>query len=102
LSRDEPVLVSLLVLLVSEWVLRSRYGFNRETLLGIFRSLLEARELSFEDEPALEEALFRWRYCPCQFSDCLITAHDRQMRCRATATFDEKAARLPRAERVSQ
>jgi hypothetical protein len=29
LSRDEPVLVSLLVLLESEWVLRSRYGFGR-------------------------------------------------------------------------
>ena len=56
LSRDEPVLVSLLVLLESEWVLRSRYGFNREALMSIFRALLEARELSFEDEPALEEA----------------------------------------------
>jgi predicted nucleic-acid-binding protein len=30
LGRDEPVLVSPLVLLESEWVLRSRYGFNRE------------------------------------------------------------------------
>jgi predicted nucleic-acid-binding protein len=59
LSRDEQVLVSLLVLLESEWVLRSRYGFNREAVLSIFRALLEARELSFEDEPALEEALFR-------------------------------------------
>jgi predicted nucleic acid-binding protein len=37
LGRDEPVLVSLLVLLESEWVLRSRYGFNREALLSIFR-----------------------------------------------------------------
>jgi hypothetical protein len=36
--------------------LRSRYGFNREALLKIFRALLEARELSFEEEPALEEA----------------------------------------------
>jgi predicted nucleic-acid-binding protein len=43
LGRDEPVLVSLLVLLESEWVLRSRYGFNREALLSIFRALLEAR-----------------------------------------------------------
>jgi len=102
LSRDEPVLVSLLVLLESEWVLRSRYGFDRGALLGIFRSLLEARELSFEDEPALEEALFHWKDSPCQFSDCLITAHNRQMGCRATATLDEKAARLPGAERVNQ
>jgi predicted nucleic-acid-binding protein len=99
LSHDEPVLVSLLVsllvLLESEWVLRSRYGFNREALLSIFRALLEARELSFEDEPALEEALFRWKDSACGFSDCLITAHNRQMGCRATATFDGKAARLP-------
>jgi predicted nucleic-acid-binding protein len=100
LSRDEPVLVSLLVLLESEWVLRSRYGFNREALLGIFRALLEARELSFEDEPALEEALFRWKDGVCEFSDCLITAHNRQMGCRATATFDAKAARLPGTEPV--
>jgi predicted nucleic-acid-binding protein len=95
LSRDEPVLVSLLVLLESEWVLRSRYGFDREALLSIFRALLEARELSFEDEPAFEEALFHWKDSVCGFSDCLITAHNRQIGCRATATVDAKAARLP-------
>src|SRR6202522_2326828 len=95
LSDDEPVLVSLLVLLESEWVLRSRYGFNRETLLSIFRALLEARELSFEDEPAVEEALFHWKDSACGFSDCLIAAHNRQMGCRATTTFDGRAARLP-------
>jgi predicted nucleic-acid-binding protein len=65
------------------------------TLLSIFRASLEARELSFEDEPALEEALFRWKDSACGFSDCLITSHNRQVRCRATATFDGKAARLP-------
>ena len=100
LHRDELVLVSLLVLLESEWVLRSRYGFNRARLLEIFRALLEARELSFEDEPALEEALFRWKDSACEFSDCLITAHNRQIGCRATATFDGKAARLPGTELV--
>ncbi|MGO9930740.1 MAG: PIN domain-containing protein [Steroidobacteraceae bacterium] len=94
-SNDEPVLVSLLVLLESEWVLRSRYGFNREALLSIFRALLEARELLFEDEPALEEALFHWKDGACGFFDCLITAHNRRMGCRATAAFDGKAARLP-------
>ena len=100
LARDETVLVSLMVLLESECVLRSRYGFNRQALLGIFRALLEARELSFEDEPALEEALFRWKDSACEFSDCLITAHNRQIGCRATATFDGKAARLPGTELI--
>src|ERR1700733_564668 len=95
IGRDEPVLVALLGLLEAEWVLRGRYGFNREALLSIFRALLEARELSFEDEPALEEALFRWKDTACGFSDCLITAHNRQMGSRPTAPFEGKAARLP-------
>lgn len=95
ISRDEPVLNSLLVLLESEWVLRNRYGFSRDAIMDIFRTLLQARELSFEDEPALEEALFRWKDSACGFSDCLIAAHNRQLGCRATATFDNKAARLP-------
>jgi predicted nucleic-acid-binding protein len=100
IDYDDMVLVSLLVLLESEWVLRSRYGFDRVAILAIFRALLEARELSFEDEPALEEALFRWKDSACEFSDCLITAHNRQIGCRATATFDGKAARLPGTELI--
>jgi predicted nucleic-acid-binding protein len=97
LDREESVLVSLLVLIESEWVLRSRYEFKREAILGMFRVLLGARELSFEDEPAVEEALFHWKDSVCGFADCLITAHNRQLGCRATATFDAKAARLPGA-----
>ena len=95
LGREEPVLVSLLVLIESEWVLRSSYGFKKDSILGMFRALLETRELSFEDEPAVEEALFQWKDSACGFADCLITAHNRQLGCRATATFDAKAARLP-------
>jgi predicted nucleic-acid-binding protein len=97
LGREEPVLVSLLVLIESEWVLRSNYGFKRDAVLSMFRALLEARELSFEDEPAVEEALFHWKDSACGLADCLITAHNRQLGCRATATFDAKAARLPGA-----
>jgi len=97
LDREESVLVSLLVLIESEWVLRSKYEFEREAILGMFRALLGARELSFEDEPAVEEALFHWKDSVCGFTDCLIIAHNRQLGCRATATFDAKAARLPGA-----
>jgi predicted nucleic-acid-binding protein len=94
-ARDESVLISLLVLIETEWVLRSRYELERGTMLSLFRAALEARELSFEDEPAVEEALFRWKDSTCGLSDCLIAAHNRQLGCRATATFDAKAARLP-------
>ncbi|MEO7726427.1 MAG: type II toxin-antitoxin system VapC family toxin [Burkholderiales bacterium] len=96
-NRGEPVLVSLPVLIETEWVLRSRYGLDRTAVTGVFRAALETRELSFEDEPAIEEALMHWQDSACGFADCLIAAHNSRLGCRATATFDVKAARLPGA-----
>lgn len=94
-ATDGAVFVSLPVMVETEWVLRSRYGLDKEATLGALRSLLAARELAFEDEPAIEEALFYWADSTSGFADCLIGAHNRQLGCRATATFDLKASRVP-------
>ncbi len=94
-NRGEPVVVSLLVLIETEWVLRSRYEFDKDAVHRSLRSLLETRELEFEDESAVEEALFDFVEGPSGFADCLIAAHNRQLGCTATATFDAKAARTP-------
>ena len=99
-AHDEVVLVSLPVLLEAEWVLRSRYEMAPEAILGLFRAALETRELAFEDEAAVEEALFNWQEDLSGFSDCLIVAHNRQLGCRSTATFDARAARLPGASKA--
>lgn len=95
LTRDEGILVSLLVLIETEWVLRSRYELDKGAVLEAMRLLLTSRELSFEDEPAVEEALYHWKDAACGFADCLVVAHNRRLRCRATATFDVKAMRIP-------
>jgi predicted nucleic-acid-binding protein len=100
IAEQEMVLVSLPVLLNTEWVLRSRYEVPPETILGLFRGALEARELAFEDEAAVEEALFNWQDSQGGFSDCLIVAHNRHLGCRSTATFDARAARLPGASKA--
>jgi predicted nucleic-acid-binding protein len=100
IAEQEMVLVSLPVLLETEWVLRSRYEVPPGTILGLFRRALEARELAFEDEAAVEEALFNWHDSQGGFSDCLIVAHNRQLGCRSTATFDARAARLPGASKA--
>ena len=94
-ERGETVVVSLLVLIETEWVLRSRYELEREAIQRSLRSLLETRELEFEDEAAVEEALFNYLEGPAGFGDCLIAAHNRRLGCTATATFDAKAARTP-------
>ena len=91
----EPVHISLLVLLETEWVLRSRYKLSKEEILGTFSELLSAVDMSLEDESSIEEALFVWKDSPAQFADCLIGARNRTLGCVATATFDTGALKLP-------
>jgi predicted nucleic-acid-binding protein len=52
-------------------------------------------DLSFEDEPSIEEALFLWKESPARFADCLIRARHRALGCAATASFDSDAVKLP-------
>jgi len=94
-NKGEPVFVSQLVLLETEWVLRSRYKLTKADILGTFSDLLSSIELSIEDEPAVEEALYVWKDSPAQFADCLIGAHCRSCKCQATASFDTDALKLP-------
>jgi predicted nucleic-acid-binding protein len=93
-GKGEPVLVSLLVLLEIEWVLRSRYGLSKVEILAAFSALLEAADLAFEDETSVEYALYSWKDSAADFADCLIEARNRRLGCSATATFDGKALRL--------
>ena len=92
--RNEPVSVSLLVLLETEWVLRSRYEVTKTETLAVFSAMLEAADLRIEDEPSVEQALYSWKDSTADFADCLIDARNRRLGCRATATFDEKALKL--------
>jgi predicted nucleic-acid-binding protein len=89
-----PVRISLLVLLETEWVLRSRYKLKKGEILSAFSDLLSAVDMSFEDEPSIEEALFVWKDSPAQFADCLIGARHRALGCTSTATFDGDALKL--------
>ena len=94
-ASGHRVFVSQLVLLETEWVLRSRYGFPKAEIIDVVSCLLDAADVQLEDEPAAEEALFVWKDSAADFADCLIGAHNRRLGCRATATFDSKAAKPP-------
>jgi len=93
-SSGEPVLVSLLVLLETEWVLRSRYGLAKAEILAVVSTLLDTSDMAFEDEPSVERAVYSWKSSSADFADCLIEARNRRIGCRATATFDTKALKL--------
>src|SRR5438552_15992801 len=74
----ENVFVSLVVLVESEWVLRSRYRLRKTQIMGAISGLLDAADVAFEDEAAVEEAVFAWEESTADFADCIIGAHNRR------------------------
>ena len=94
-AAGRPIFISLLVLLETEWVLRSRYGLSKKLMLAAFSGLLDADDVFLENEPVIEEALFLWKEATADFAGCLIGAQHRRLGCRATASFDAKALKLP-------
>ena len=94
IAAGRRVFISLLVLLETEWVLRSRYDASKVELIATISALLTSVDVDIEDEPAVEEALFVWKDHAVGFADCLIGARNRRLGCSATMTFDAKAARI--------
>ncbi len=94
-SAGRRVFVNQLVIMEAEWVLRSRYAVSKHQIIETLTGLLGAADVQFEDEPAMEQALFLWKDSAADFADCLIGAKNRRLGCRATASFDTKATKLP-------
>jgi predicted nucleic-acid-binding protein len=94
-SRQAALFVPSTVMLELEWVLRSRYRFDKNTVLQAFSALLETQELEFQAEEALERALHAYRQGAAEFADCLhaglCAAADRA----PLLTFDEKGRANP-------
>ena len=57
-------------------------------------ALLDTADMTFEDEPSVESAVYSWKDSTADFADCLIESRNRRLGCRATATFDGKALKL--------
>jgi len=94
-AKGEPILINLLVLLETEWVLRSRYNLAKADICSAFSALLDTSDLAFEDEASIEGALYNWKDSAADFADCLIEARNRSLGCHGTATFDGKALSPP-------
>ena len=95
ISAGRRVYVNHLVLMETEWVLRSRYAVTKKQIIEAISGLLDANDVQFENEPDIEETLFVWKDTIADFADCLIGVKNRRAGCRATASFDVKASKLP-------
>jgi predicted nucleic-acid-binding protein len=100
-AGGEPAAVSLVTLAETEWVLRARAKLNKAAVLAVVKQLLETRELLFESEEAVEEALFLYEQSKADFAECLMLAQYRRMGCSGMLTFDARAAKLPGAELIA-
>ena len=97
-SEHGSLFVPCTVTLELEWVLRSRYHFDKATLLQVFNALLETQELLLEAEAAVEWALHLYRQGSAEFADCLHAGLSAASGHAPLLTFDQKAAKLPGIE----
>lgn len=100
-SSGTRLFVPSTVVLELEWVLRSRYAFDKPTVLMTFTALLETQELDFQSEQALERALHLFRHGNADFADCLHSAQCSSADRAPMLSFDARAARLPGVELLS-
>lgn len=95
LANGERLFVPVTVMLEVEWVLRSRYRFDRASITMAMDALLSVPELELQNESALEVALwlFKQEGSP-DFADCLHVGLVGQEAKGPLLTFDTCAARL--------
>lgn len=101
-NEQQTLFVPVTVTLELEWVLRSSFGYGKETTIGALSSLFSAAELSFEAERALEVALDLYRNRQADFADCLHIALAAQAGEQPLWTFDKGAAKLSGARLLAR
>ena len=99
-DAGESLHIPATVVLELEWVLRSRYRFSREEIERTLVGLLASGDVDIGDEPAVEEAVARFRDGTADFADCLHTALALSAGRAPLLTFDRLAARVPGAKLI--
>ena len=99
IGQGVRLFVTTTVMLELEWVLRSRYRYDKPQVLAAMNALLEVTELEFQTEPTLEQAPWLFKQTGSRdFADCLHIALVSQVSQGPLLTFDERAARIAGAQ----
>jgi len=98
LTQGLALFVPVTVFLELEWVLRSAFGFDKESIVHALSSLLSAQELRFESELALEVAVHSYREGHADLADALHVALAAQAGESPLWTFDKAASKLAAAQ----
>lgn len=90
----EPIFVPVTVLLELEWVLRSRFKFDKPAVLMAFDRLLSTQQVMFEAPLAAATALRLYQAGTADLADCFHLALALFAGKSPMYTFDERAARM--------
>lgn len=94
-TEAEPGFICREVLVELVWVLERAYALSRTDIADAINGLLEARELVVEAGDRAAVAIDRYRKGGPGFADQMIAQAGQGAGCKATVTFDRKAAGLP-------
>ncbi|NJS39014.1 MAG: type II toxin-antitoxin system VapC family toxin [Rhodobacteraceae bacterium] len=95
LTSDAPGFVCREVLVELVWVLQKIYRLPRTDIADAIEGLLGAREIVVEAGDQVAVAVDRLRKGGAGFADQMIALAGQGAGCRATVTFDRKAAGFP-------
>lgn len=93
LSPETPGRICLIVMCELVWVLERAYGYDKASIAGVLRNLLQATELEVESSGAACKALRDYETGPADFSDYVVAHLNMEAGATQTFTFDRKAAK---------
>ncbi len=93
-TPDSPGLINCVVLAEVVWVLSGSYGYGRSEIATAVEGLLAGGDRIVKHHDAVRASLEDYRAGGTDFADALIGHINRARGCDATATFDQKAAKL--------
>lgn len=99
-TRENPGFIDRVALCEMIWVLVRGHRFDRSKAADVVSRLVASSEILLEDGEAVRAALQSFMGSNIDFTDALIGEVNRARGCTATATFDQKASRLPGFVRV--
>jgi predicted nucleic-acid-binding protein len=93
LSEKKPAWISITNILEVEWVLRSKYDFDRGGLAEILFNLIGLPTVIVEEQETVAHALALYLEKKADFGECMIAASAQAAGCSKVVTFDKIAAR---------
>ena len=91
-TKEEPGLVSLVVLCELVWVLRGAYGYEKRLVIEVLEQIMLTSQLQVEGEDIARLSLKAFRQGPADFADYVIIFSNRAGGSGITYSFDKKLA----------